>query len=226
MPHGGRARAVQFDFTPAFDDEDDEEPAWPVTPPPERLKVVLARSTADIDSFLAGLRFLLLAGGLVTILATSGVLWIIIRRSLIPVDRLARRLSELDAGDLTRRFEAGGVPAEITPVVDRLNEMLARLETSFDREREFSADVAHELRTPLAGMRSTLEVALSRSREPAVYREAIADVLKIAGDMQGMVEKLLCLARLESGSYNPSVKFLERIAAATGTRFHVEFQPR
>ena len=53
------------------------------------------------------------------------------------------------------------VPAELAPVVERLNDLLRRLETAFNRERGFTADVAHELRTPLTGVRTTIEVALS-----------------------------------------------------------------
>jgi signal transduction histidine kinase len=69
----------------------------------------------------------------------------------------------------------------------------------FLRERSFTADVAHELRTPLAGVRSTIEVTLSSDRRPGEYREALDDCLQIAVRMQWMVENLLMLARLDAG---------------------------
>ena len=91
------------------------------------------------------------------------------------------------------------MPAETLPVVEKLNGLLARLEAAFRRERSFTADAAHELRTPLAGARSTLEVALSRPRDAGEYPEALADTLAITTHMQSMVDSLLMLARLDAG---------------------------
>jgi len=90
------------------------------------------------------------------------------------------------------------VPAELLPVIDRLNDLLERLERAFHREKRFTADVAHELRTPLAGARSVLEVALSRDREPEAYRQAMQDFLGINEQMHRMVENLLHLARADA----------------------------
>jgi two-component system, OmpR family, heavy metal sensor histidine kinase CusS len=90
-------------------------------------------------------------------------------------------------------------PAELMPVIHRLNDLLRRLEDAFSREKAFTADVAHELRTPLAGLRATLEVSLSQSREPEKHREAIRDSLQVAHQMQDMVDNLLWLARTEAG---------------------------
>ncbi|NIQ99373.1 MAG: two-component sensor histidine kinase, partial [Gemmatimonadales bacterium] len=74
-----------------------------------------------------------------------------------------------------------------------------RLAAALGRERAFTADVGHELRTPLAGARTTLEVALSKPRDPDEYREALNDCLAIVTRMHAMVESLLLLSRLESG---------------------------
>jgi two-component system sensor histidine kinase QseC len=87
------------------------------------------------------------------------------------------------------------MPPELQPIVTRLNELLARLEISFERERRFSADLAHELRTPLAELRSLAECALKwpESRDRATDEE----VLAAATQMQTMVTSLLALARAE-----------------------------
>lgn len=214
LPDAGRLRVVHFPFSPRSDEEeggaapigDEEEDEasesidWSERAG-ERLLLSLARPTEAIDSLLRSLKRWLLAGGAATIAISTGLLWSVIRRALAPVDRLASRISEIHSENLAHRFDSGGAPAELLPVVRRLNELLARLQVAIERERAFSADIAHELRTPLAGLRSTLEVAASRTRDPAEYGEAIHDSLQIADHMQAMVEKLLCLARLETGQY-------------------------
>ena len=80
-----------------------------------------------------------------------------------------------------------------------LNRLLHQLESAFHRERGFSADVAHELRTPLAGLLMKMDLALSQVRRPDEYQKAVQDCRIIAGQMQMMVENLLSLSRLEGG---------------------------
>jgi signal transduction histidine kinase len=106
-------------------------------------------------------------------------------------------------------------------VVDRLNELLERLEAAFARERAFSAEVAHELRTPLSGMRLAAELALARERTQDECREALSDILGVAEGMEGMVAKLLEIARLEADSTPGPVEevFLEDLLRACWEQF-------
>jgi len=161
--------------------------------------LVLGRETADIERTLAGLRTLLLAVGAAALLLSVGVAAAVAHFGLIPVRGVARRISAIGENDLGVRLDPQNTPLELRVVVHRLNELLSRIEAAFRRERNLTADVAHELRTPLAGIRSTLEVALTRDRPPAEYREAIATSLKIVEQTQSMVENLLSLAKLDSG---------------------------
>jgi len=91
------------------------------------------------------------------------------------------------------------MPAEPDAVAAKLNDLLARLEAVAERERAFTADVAHEVRTPLAGARTTLEVALRRERRAEQYAEALRATLAVLGRMEQMVERPLFLARLDRG---------------------------
>jgi len=84
------------------------------------------------------------------------------------------------------------------PIKDRLNDLLSRLEDAFSRERRFTADVAHELRTPLAGLRATIEVTLARARDSTEHETVLSDCLAITDNMQTMVANLLMLARLDA----------------------------
>jgi signal transduction histidine kinase len=122
----------------------------------------------------------------------------VVRRGLYPLTTIATEITAISEDNLATRITAQRVPTEIAPIKSRLNELLSRLQTSFDRERQFNADVAHELRTPLAGIRSTIEVALTRSRDATEYQAALSDCLQIAKDMESVVNNLLILARLEA----------------------------
>lgn len=166
---------------------------------PVEVTLVVGRETAGIEQTLGQLRVLLTGGCATAALVSVGVLAWFVGHGLKPVGQLAMQIAEVGESDLTTRIGSTNCPAELMPIVDRLNDLLARLDRAFTREKTLTADVAHELRTPLAGLRSTLEVALSRPREAGVYRQAMVDGLAIISQTQAMVNNLLCLARLEAG---------------------------
>ena len=192
LPDGRTGRIVGMSFTPRLEDGDGRSD--------QTLTVTLAigRETAGIDETLSHIRFAMVAIGLAAVLVSLGALAWFVRRGLKPVGRLASQIEGLGESELSSRIEPAGIPAELLPVVDRLNDLLSRLESAFRRERRFTADVAHELRTPLAGVRSTLEVALSKQREPGAYQDAMRGCLDINHQMHRMVENLLSLARADA----------------------------
>jgi two-component system sensor histidine kinase QseC len=122
----------------------------------------------------------------------------VVRQGLNPLNSLAAEIAAVKENNLTARVATGPLPAEILPIKERLNDLLSRLEISFNCERRFTADVAHELRTPLAGIRSTIEVTIKQIRKPGEYQAALSDCLAIAKSMQTMVNNLLTLARIDS----------------------------
>jgi two-component system, OmpR family, heavy metal sensor histidine kinase CusS len=203
LPDGRRGRVVVLVLRAKVEvdaeDEDEHPKDRKPLPPAEQVTLAVARETRPLDSQLASLRWLLgLAGG-GTVLLVLLVSAIVVRQGLKPLGALADRIAAIREDDLSARVPDGGMPTEMAPVAARLNELLGRLEAAFERERAMTADVAHELRTPLAGMRSTIEVALSRSRNPAEYQEALRECQEIIRQTQGMTENLLALARLEGG---------------------------
>jgi signal transduction histidine kinase len=161
------------------------------------ISLLLVRSTSVIDQTLADLRLLLTAIGVGSVTLASALLWWLIRRSLHPLNNLAREIAELSADDLGRQIEGKSCRQEIQPVVAKLNDLLGRLEAAFRREHTLNA--AHELRTPLTGLRLKMDVAASMDREPHEYRTAIDECREITAQMQRMVEDLLSLAKLEAG---------------------------
>jgi len=144
-----------------------------------------------------------LAGcGLLVLALTAGTMPILLRRELAPLDHLAEQTQHIDADSLSARFLTAGLPGELAPITTRLNDLLERLQKAFDRERQFSADLAHELRTPLAELRSLAELAL---KWPDA-RDADFDghVLAIALRMELMVTRLLAIVRSEHGQFSVS----------------------
>jgi signal transduction histidine kinase len=183
LPNGDRGRAVVFTFAPRLENEDVNEKSLgsfrrPSSATVEYITLGLARSTAATEATLAELRTVLGVVGGMAIAVCTGTLWSVIRHAWRPLEDVAHQISEL---------------------VSRLNDLLRRLEEAFHHERTFSANVAHELRTPLAGLRSMMEVMLSRLREPVQYQGALTEGLVITVRMQAMIENLLSLARMESG---------------------------
>ncbi|TAM08446.1 MAG: two-component sensor histidine kinase [Rhodanobacter sp.] len=127
-----------------------------------------------------------------------GVLvWLSVARGLAPLGRLARSVGTRDAGNL-EPLHVQRIPAEAVPLVAALNGLLARLAVSLDRERTFTADAAHELRTPLAAIKVQAEVALG-APDAAIRQQAIVQVIAGVDRATHLAQQLLTLARLEHG---------------------------
>ena len=124
---------------------------------------------------------------------------IALRRAVLrPLASLDAELARLRPDDLTARLAVGYAPDEVRALVERLNAMLGGLEQVFRREQATIAEIAHELRTPVAGLRSEIEfrlLATSNAAETSVLRGLLATV----GRMQAMVGNILMLARIEAG---------------------------
>jgi two-component system heavy metal sensor histidine kinase CusS len=122
----------------------------------------------------------------------------IARRSTRPLREVAETARQIGSSTLNERIKAEGYPVEIRVLADAFNAMLERLEESFARLSRFSADIAHELRTPVNNMRGESEVALARARTAEEYGEVVASCLEESVRLSELIESLLFLARTES----------------------------
>lgn len=223
LPNGRPGRAICFTFLPrgAAQDSATENPD-----PQSMLTLVLARDASELHAHLDYLRLVLLAAATVIVLLSMGVAAIVASTALRPIDTLAQEIASLHEDKLSHRFSTTVCSTELLPVCQCLNHLLERLESSFDRQRRFNADVAHELRTPLAGIRSSIEVSLSRSRDSKQYKAALQDCLEIATSMQKMIDTLLSLARLDAQQVAaqfeavPLKDMVEDVWPAFGDRAH------
>lgn len=144
------------------------------------------------------LRVALIVGILFSVLLAIGGGYLLARRSLRPVAALTEAANEIRATDLSARLPTSfGVRDELTDLAETFNEMIVRIETSFDRERRFTDNAAHELLTPLTTMRNTVEIALRRKRDPETYQETLRSMMVDVDEMTETVQGLLQLARVD-----------------------------
>lgn len=145
----------------------------------------------------------LLACGLVT-----AVVWTITGRVLAPVRRMTEAIAVITPGT-DDTVAVAGLPQELQPVQARLNDLLARVDAVLTREQQTTANIAHELRTPLAGLRAKLELALTGERDPTEVAKLCRDGMATLTLLQGLIDNLLLLTRLEAGQEQPKVSAIE-----------------
>jgi two-component system heavy metal sensor histidine kinase CusS len=119
------------------------------------------------------------------------------------VETIARQASAIHGGRTGQRITAHAEVLELRSLIQVLNEMLARLERSYEWHREIIRDLGHDLRTPLATMRAAVEVALWTERRPEQYRAALASTLEEIDRLTLISDALSLLAKLESGDLKP-----------------------
>jgi two-component system heavy metal sensor histidine kinase CusS len=123
--------------------------------------------------------------------------YFIARHGMRPVEEVAKMAERIHSTNLDQRLELAGKPAEISNLAETFNNMLDRLKDSFARMAQFSADIAHELRTPVNNLRGEIEVALGKARSPSEYQEVLASGLEECQRLSRMIDSLLFLARAE-----------------------------
>jgi heavy metal sensor kinase len=169
----------------------DLEPGW-------RVAIAVGGLTAQIQDQLAAFRTILAYSTLsVLALATAGG-FILAGRLLKPIDRITGTAREIGESALNRRIQVSG-DDELGTLASTLNEMMGRLELAFDRQKQFTADASHELRTPLAVIQAESTLALEKDRPAEEYRKSLELVSQEVAYMSSIIEKLLFLARSDSG---------------------------
>ena len=166
------------------------------------LVVIVAHGIAERDAMVRGLALRLLAPLLVGLPLLAVVLWLAVTRALRPLERLAHEVRGREAGHLAP-IAAPDAPAEVEPLVTATNQLFARLEESFAAERRFTGDAAHELRTPLAALRTQAEVALTTQSDER-RRRALEQVVQGVERATRLVEQMLTLARMDAGDALPA----------------------
>ncbi|MDQ0586030.1 sensor histidine kinase [Variovorax paradoxus] len=135
---------------------------------------------------------------LLLIVMATAVVWFGVSRGLEPLQRLRRAVSDRSHLDLSP-IDIHDVPGEVRPLVDEVNELMARLGRTFDFQNRFVADAAHQLKTPVSGLKAQIELAL-RENDPERVRHSLAQLYISADRLSRLVRQLLSLARNEPGA--------------------------
>ena len=180
----------------------------------------------------------LVLGSLVMLGFGLGGSWFIVASALRPVEKISAAAAKISSGDLSQRISVTETESELGQLADVLNATFARLEAAFAQQKQFTADAAHELRTPLAALISEAQITLARERAVADYKEALAASLDIAQQMRRLTDSLLELARLDAGQENltrqkidlsavveEGVKFVIPLAAPRQLQFLCDLAP-
>src|SRR5579863_4708338 len=160
--------------------------------------IEIAIDVSQKEEFLARYRFWFWTILLATFAIFPLVGYQIARRGIRPVEEMATTARHISSTNLRERILPEGYPFELASLAGTFNQMLDRLEESFERIARFSADIAHDLRTPVNNIRGEAEVALARARSAEEYREVIESSLEETVRLSDLIGDLLFLARSES----------------------------
>jgi two-component system heavy metal sensor histidine kinase CusS len=171
-----------------------------LVPGPDSTVVIQAvTSLASDEHELSELLMILLLAGPFSLASALVGGYLLAKKALAPVERMAKAAGEITAKRLGIRLEVPSPSDELGRLATTLNDMIARLEHSFEEIRRFTADAAHELRTPLAVLRSEAEVALRMPRDAGEYRRVIETMLEEVLRLSRLAEQLLSLCREDAG---------------------------
>ncbi|MDA7645487.1 ATP-binding protein [bacterium] len=200
LPNGESVRAIQVRMS------------FPMVGRPGRVPtygIVVARNLVELNQGMARLLVAIVVVGLVGAALSVVFVQLTLRQGLLPLDRVSETVAEMDEESLQKNFLVDSMPAELQPICDRLNRLFGRLERSFARERRFSADLAHEFRTPLAELRAMIEVGLSWPDE--FNEKKLSEMLQSTEQMQSILESLLTLSRLEHHGLEDRLELIDPV---------------
>jgi heavy metal sensor kinase len=137
-------------------------------------------------------------GAAILLLGLAGGWWLV-SRALVPIGDIGAAAAKISAGDLSQRINVAEAESELGELATVLNSTFARLESAFAQQKQFAADAAHELRTPVSVILTQTQTALQRERDAANYKQTVEACQRAAQRMRRLIESLLALARFDAG---------------------------
>ena len=160
--------------------------------------VAVAIDISHHEHFMRSFRWTLWSFVILAALVTGFLGWVVARRGLAPLQAIKHKAADITAHRLDSRLPVDSVPLELLGLVETLNEMLTRLESSFRQLSDFSSDIAHELRTPLSNLLTQTQVTLSKDRNPDAYRDVLVSNVEEFERLSRMISDMLFLAKAEN----------------------------
>ncbi len=196
--------------------------------------IQVGSSLEGIEKIFRYIVYVFLLGGVASVVIASAVGWFLARKALKPVADITTMARRIGAESLHERLQVEGAQDEIGRLSATFNEMIERLEKSFEQIKQFTGDASHELKTPLTVMRGEVEVALRTETTVEGFKEVLVSALEEIGRMNNIVTNLLDLAKADvdglSAAKEPvrfdnvvmdSYELLEKVAADKGLKIDI-----
>lgn len=181
----------------------------------ELVRISLARTSHDLGKILNAYRLKVLAAAIAGVTLTAGLGYVLVRKGLSRVSALAAQARQVTATNLAMRLSVASSPAELRILANSFNEVLDRLQASFNNLSQFADDLAHDLRTPLNNLMVQTEVAFSQPRSLDEYQNLLASNHEEFGRLARMVESMLFLARADHDQVALNTSALDAFAELT-----------
>jgi signal transduction histidine kinase len=175
----------------------------------------LANLATEIRDARRSLRFDIATIGLVAFLAVGIGGPLLVGRGLRPVGKLSDAVSRVSEKDFRLPHDGSNLSVELVPIHARLTQTLDLLQRAFAREKQAVADISHELRTPIAALMATIDVALRKQRTPEQYRSALEECRLISKQLGQLVERIMTLASLDAGNDRTQITRVDAADLAT-----------
>jgi two-component system heavy metal sensor histidine kinase CusS len=173
------------------------------------LQITTGRLLTERTRMLEAYREQIVGVALVAALLTAALAYWMARRGLLPIRALAAQTSSIGIGNLSTRIDSNEAPRELLPFIEGFNAMLDRLETSFAKLSQVSADMAHDLRTPIGNLMGQTEVALGQKRSTEYYEKLLGSNFEELQRLSKMADNMLFLARAEHADHAIERKSLD-----------------
>jgi two-component system OmpR family sensor kinase len=200
--------------------------------------ILVGHPIAELETASRHFSLKLFAAGAAVLFTGLGGGWLLTSRALQPIVDIGAAANRISGGDLSQRINVADTDSELGQLANLLNATFSRLETAFAQQKQFTADAAHELRTPLAVIISETQTTLARPRNAEEYRETVEACLETAQRMRALTHALLELARFDAGqeqiqkepfdlaeTARQSIADAETIAQERGVHLHADLQP-
>jgi two-component system OmpR family sensor kinase len=191
--------AFVFETVEDFGEEPIRMVSVPVALGSARYVVQVAASLEDARAVVRAAHWLFLIVAVMILLAVVATGTLLARRALVPIDHIVAQARQIGDSNLAGRLPHPGTRDEIGRLVETLNDMLNRIERSFEMQQRFTADASHELMSPLSRLRAELEITLRRPRASAEYEETLRSCLEEVERLSTLTEELLGLVRIDTG---------------------------
>lgn len=189
-------------------------------------QLTIGISRKESHDVLSNLLFTLCISFPILLIILYIVIYLAASKAIAPVNQLIRATAGINDSNINIRLPLPENEDELFQLTKAINELLGRIDISIQQQKQFTADASHEIRTPLTAIRGTLEVLLRKKRTPELYEEKIKEVILQTDRLNQLLDQLLQLARLESGTVKNEIVYLNKLLTEAESKFSAQIKEK